>query len=384
MSADLLAVGLTGHFVDCFLYRTQLYLVTLEGHLLAYNVADFEDILHRRLGSRGDYLSYCLFHSRGLGSTDEQREAWWLANRRQGEWSEGSVDWIDIEQLEANSHPLGVSGYSVLDVNIYYDTIYLATNEALLDLDATELGDGVQARPRLTHPCLSTSASLGSIAVACGKAGLTVLLDEFGWAGAKSTKRYAVRSIRTSFAGASVVNYSSSAEFQLYEGEYAEVGTRRNPRRALVALRASDWPIEQYLASVEETVDEPSVQYSFNRGATFYSTAGGKISRTVTRKVGGRHRHAYRPRLIGEFPDTVVSAELLGGGLLLETGKGISFLEPDLGVREVYRGRVISVRVFKRSHRYQGVAAVTTEDGLLLVGAWKRSFKRHRDHAWGR
>jgi hypothetical protein len=128
----LFAVRLSSpSFEDAFVYRTSLYCWTFEGRLRIYSVADIERAIHSG-NEAGSLLTYALFHSRGIGAQVDQVAAW------QDSWSPrferpAPLD-IDAEAIPYVEYRIGLEADSLLDLLIFYDRLYFATDAGLFSL----------------------------------------------------------------------------------------------------------------------------------------------------------------------------------------------------------------------------------------------------------
>jgi hypothetical protein len=365
----LVRVGLTGGFVDAFIYRTQLYVVTLKGELRVYEVSDIEDRLAEEAGRLGNAISYTMFHSRGLGAAPRQKDATSTFRGRVARDEIKSVLWLDGESLPYRSGNLGVPGHAVLDVLIYIDRLYLATEDGLLATDTHSQIEDLGLRSLLPYRCLSAKVSLGAVAASCGEEGLNILFDDFAWLGKRGRKEVADSfSLRAAYAGLGLVNYTSQAEFRFLEGRYEQLGAD-NASRAFVDFKRTGLAQALFQRLTEAAqAEEDEFEYTFNRGPTFFAFLHGKVYRAFIRTVGEQQqRRVTWPRLQATYQGRVVEAQVFGDHILVETLGSVIFVPREGKPTNAYRGPVVSLRAFPRSKRYQALATLVAEKGLVLL-----------------
>jgi hypothetical protein len=358
---NLVQLALSGSFVDGFIYRTQLYVVTSDGELRSYEVRDIEERLSAQAGRRGDAIGYLLFHSRGLGASLNQV----AARRSFDEPKDISID-VDGNAIPHLSYDLGLKGRSVLDVLVYYDHMFVASTEGFWStrLPAMDPRGRVKLERRLDSPSFSADASMGSVAVS-GEAGLTVLFDEFSWLGNRHRKKASNRSIRAEYAGRALVNYRTRNDFRVLTGTVQE---RSKDTDVIVDVSPTQFGLGELVGKLQSEASTEEPEFTSNVRSTFIVLVGGQIL-TVPMRASSKtdERFFQRSRVRGHYTGRVVGAAILGRDLLLETQSGVLVLQDDSYAQNAYEGDVTALRVFPHSRRYLQLALVVGDKGLILM-----------------
>jgi hypothetical protein len=248
---------------------------------------------------------------------------------------------------------------------MYNDRLYLSTDSGLLS--GVPNPRQMQLEHRLPHRCLSTKVSLGAVAASCGSEGLNLLYDDFGWLGAQSKAVTHPFSIRCSYAGLGLVNYTSNVDFDISQAAVSERDART---RAIVGFGSPQFGTIELLETLLEEYGHTSpsaIDYTFNYRSTFVAFIAGKVYSADTRYRGEvQKRTVGRPHVLAEYAGQVVNAQLFGNGVLVETQEAALFLT-DGNSEIAYDGPVVSLRVFPRSVRYQELGVLACKEGLILV-----------------
>jgi len=365
------SLRISGQFVDAFVYRTQLYAVTTTGKLRAYDVSDIEERATREHGEVGRALTYHLFHTKGMGANEQQRAA------RLRFTNTDAFDKLTItlegDELPSVEREIGFPSYEVLDVLIYNDRLYLATDTGLWSALLRGAARDLELNERLPYRCFSAKVSRGAVAASCGDEGLNVIFDDFSWLGRTRKDVPLPRSLRCSYASLGLVNYTSRSSFEMLQGETRQIPDEPSTS-AFVSFSASDFGTAALLERLQALIEDLSVEkidYIFNDGSQFAVFAGGLIIAVQTQYSQGEgRRRSLTPRIVASYEGNVVDAQPLGGGMVVETHKAVSFVHRDVNrAVEVHNGPVSSVRSFPRSYRYQELAVAVGEHCLTLVAA---------------
>lgn len=121
-----------------------------------------------------------------------------------------AVPYLQIEvRFEANA---------LLDLLVFYDRLYLASDGGLLSIDPFDPEDPsrlLRPNQRVADPCYSAAGGLGAVAASCGPEGLRILLDDQRWAGTgRAARKVASESIRAEVGAGTVVNHRSRSDFE--------------------------------------------------------------------------------------------------------------------------------------------------------------------------
>jgi len=352
---------------DVFIYRTQLYCWTFDQRLRIYNVSDIEDAIERYEVDRGPGVCYALFHSRGIGASARQVMSWRSFSAMPPNYLDPIV--IDSESVPYREIPARIDADALLDLLIYYDTLYFATRNGLFVLDLAEnRGDFtsiVVPVARIREACYSTSAGLGAVGASCGPAGLRLLFGGIEVNGSEPppVKKVSDISIRSDIGYGSVVNYPSRSEYEFLSGPIIATArggmlTDVSPSRVLVSseLRESTsagvtegeyvlWDRSRLLVFEDEEVWSLSVVRSAD-----------------VRKLNRRRDVASYGELVGR----IISVVRIGRSFALESDKALVLISSN-DHQVVSTGPVIALRSYPRSHRYQRLATATSEQGVWML-----------------
>jgi hypothetical protein len=366
---SLVRVWISGSFVDTFIYRTQLYVVTLHGELRVYQVADVERRLAADFGGQGHAVAYMMFHSKGLGASEEQGSAGRTYSRYMEPDRQRELR-LEGDAIPYRSYDLGRSGHSVLDMLIYCDRLFLATEEGLFAAEAEPRQESLKLENRLGFPCLSAKASFGAVAASCGEDGLNVLLNELSWLGpSRSTRKLASVSIRSAYASLGLVNYQSRTDFSVFDGATSlETVPSRQGFVEFSPTATSAVDLKARVAEILGSDGNQDLDYAGNVGSTFVAAGGGKIATVAIRRDSASGRRSFlNPHLRGTYENVLVNVQILDADLLIETQESVIVLPDGEEALAAYEGAATSVRVFPRSKRYLALATVVAREGLMLM-----------------
>jgi len=292
-----------------------------------------------------------------------------MAWRRVAE-SDGFDATIDIpaEDVPYVEVALDLDASSLLDMLIFYDRLYFATDGGLFSLGSQgiEVNNRVH-RPelRVSDPYYSASAGLGAVAASCGSKGLRLLLHDFDseGRGTKSTKA-AGESLRAELGYGSVVNFKSLTDYEFLVG-----ATEKGPRGENILIstrRASksfDGPSERLIEQ-----DPPDyVLWDRSRLLVFVDGQGVSVGvdiRSDARPLGRSRTVVHYGGVLG----SVLSAAVLKGAVSIEGEHAVAVVADNDETAVAPTGAVISMRTYPRSHRYKRLVTVTSETGLWMIG----------------
>jgi hypothetical protein len=370
---------LAGDIEDAFIYRSTLVCWTFDETVILINVQDLEQLLERELGVLGGAAAHLLFHSFGVGAREQQASAWRVVkDSPEFETMTQPVIKLRLDQLPRISQPVRLDANDLLDLLIYWDTLYLATDTGLYSAPFThEHPEWLLApRRRMRFPCYSAAASLGSVAASCADYGLRVVFDvEHSLAplDRPRSRVLADLSVRAEYVGSGLLNYTSHSEFQAFNGSLTEQRQDRTSQRLLSGLRKSHLDTEQVLARLSED-DHGQWDLVFSLRSRLYVLSNG-LARSITlRNQKGELTPLGRFRSVATYDGEPLSATTVHRSLLIETADAVLALgvsgEHSIrdGMNELPTGPVVALRSFPRSHRYRNLAVATAESGLWLIG----------------
>lgn len=361
---------------DAFVYRTSLYCWTYDNRLRVYSIADLEYAARVSRPQASALTNYVLFHSKGLGASRDQLDAWYSWRESNDlindDADEDSIDdppiVIDGEGLPYVEASVQMESDALLDLLIYYDRLYMATNGGLYAIepfDPALTTDHLYTERRVADACYSASAGLGTVAASCGRKGLRLVLDDFQWAShGRLTRKASDESVRAEIGYGSVVNHRSRSDY-----EFLATTIESTPKgHVLVDTRRADIVRSQ---GIEERFGQgnENIEFTFwDRSRLVMFTDGAVVSTSVV--ASDSHRRLNKSRELGAYGGVigeVISAARVGRSFVVEASESIAFLSSDR-IRQVDTGRIVSLRTYPNSHRYQRLATATSEKGLWIFG----------------
>ena len=373
-----------GQFDDVYLYMDHIVAITASKTYRFYNLtaiaSHLESILPNNLSvptfmfSRNDWIGSksfkTLFTNVGVATAFQQALVSFPA----------PYVALDEPQFRLAEYDINIPDLRyVLDVTVYNQRLYLGTDKGLFhhDFEWSEPGVSVEkAEQRLDYKCYSANANYGSVNASCGTYGLHTVFDEFAWSGDISTgfHQTAKRSMRTSWAGSDLVNYSAARSVAFLHGESEQVTLPDSKRKASIVTEFAeiehafdelfDLIRDQYEISKEE------IQFIYNSNNwVFLNTFGGKLySVRLGRSDDGRPTVKASTAAEGQS-DRVVDATMSWLGLVAETDEKVLLFRNGVW-HSIVDTPVISARAFVRSKRYRHVIAVVTGEGILLCSVF--------------
>lgn len=338
--------------LDAFAYRGFLYVLTFDGRLLTYDVRQLTSNLEEEHGVAGLAAAYALFSSKGIGADAKTKSAW------------NSFNHSSSSLFRIRSSPTAISRTSVeasahLDMRIFYDQIFLATNLGTyrLRLDRTGLFPEHDLKPErmVTEPTESLNTGMGAIAASLGDEGLAVFLD----ISAKDTPRQTrieSRSLRSSIGWGRTVNHPTHDSYELLETNTVK-DTSGNVKLVSVSLDKE--------VSRPEGIRQDGTYAFWESGRMLVGTRSGVAS------LGRLTAHGRRREVATSFDRAEpLSLSVTGNRCIVtESPEHISAARGDRRVL-IHTGEAASVRTFGGSQRYQRLVASTVEGGLLLTAVF--------------
>lgn len=288
---------------------------------------------------------------------------------------------LNPSQYQLNEIGLEISANIILDTNIYNGRIYLGTDNGLYHGDFDWGRDNVDLASSFTRrsdtKCVSTTVGYGAINASCGDQGLYSGFDEFGWIKFQKKnglRKVAEKSFRSTWLAYDVVNYTSSTELTLLrtsrEKLKSETGKPTGSRQVLTGIGTERVDLGYLLEHVQAEfgVSKESLQYVYNsKHDVFIHTLDGNFYsiEISLQKIGGpkiRFTRTYKGK-----GTRILSAHPTDVGLIIETDKRV-FLFANERWWSIMESAVLSIRTFPRSKRFRNLVALTTEEGLHLVG----------------
>lgn len=347
---------------DVFVYRSSMYAWAFERRLRIYSIADLQAAVIRADPAKGAAVAYWLFHSRGFGSDELQRNA-----VIEDEIIKPYSLEIDLSSVPYRSVAVSAEAGSVMDMLVYYNTLYLASDGGLLTVDVSAneaISDRVRPLQRIKVPCVSMSGGLGAVAASCGRNGLHILFDTFEPDALKGRKVSDV-SLRAELGSATVVNHLSRSEIQFFSGD--TVSRTRARGRVLSDVRESTID-DVSRRRIQGASEHPGDFTIWDQSRLVVFDRDGIRSVGVSRDRDKRGLTRSRQMSTNPLDRPILSACRIGSAFVVETPTGLTFMHPDEPPKDVATGPVIGLRSYQRSLRYLRLATATSETGLWLLG----------------
>ncbi|MDI2034755.1 hypothetical protein PJL15_01877 [Paenarthrobacter nitroguajacolicus] len=335
--------------LDVFAYRGFLFVLTFNGRILQYDVAELARQMQSEAEESGLAIAYGLFSSKGIGAWPEMKTAWQSFH-------------LSEQRLKITPIPMARSRFVIeasahLDMRVFYNQMFLATDTGTIRIPLGPRGTLPEDREDIEllvdKPTESLSTGLGAVGASLGDEGLAVFTN-VGSKGKSSLIRLDIRSLRSSIGWGNTVNHPTHDSYEVLPSEVAE---SKSGRRTLVGVRA---PAE--VATDSETLDEDSY-------------AVWESGRLLVGNMSGVDSHG---RFTGRRRSLTYSSD--GSPLLWLGATGNRCIVTETPTRvEVMRGEestvlfegpTASIRTFPSSQRYRRLIASTVEGGFLLSAAF--------------
>lgn len=334
---------------DIFAYRGWIYVLTFDGHVLAYPTSELARELAYAHRAKGAIAAYALFSAKGIGATSEAREAW-------KSFDHASNVVLTARAPAPSDVGFQVESQSVLDLHAYYDRLYVATNRGTwcATIETSRSAPGTLTSPqRLTSDATeSLSVGMGAVAASLGPNGLAVFLD--AWKPRPSRQsRIDRESLRSSLGWGQATNYPTDSSYEVLEVERRD----HRGRPVLDTVRAPEADRVQLSEETYALWDGGRLLVADRRGVSSL----GRATRTSRHRPVAESKTTRRPLWVGTTGNRLVVTEYADS---LQVGRGDSMVT-------LHRGPSASVRTFSGSHRYRRLIAATVEGGLLLSAVFR-------------
>lgn len=375
---------LPGKFEDAFVYMGRLLILTEDRALQIYSLDEIVQYLEEKIPaalpvptlmfSRNDWLVSSLFGSlvknRGtfeaiLATFDSFPEPYFV---------------LDEPRLILKEEQLRVSANVILDINIYNGRLYMGADTGFYHIDIQwDQSDTIVAEKvekRHDARCLNTSAKSGAVNASCGDAGLFTAIDDFQWfyrnkRHAEMT-RLADKSLKTAWFNFDLMNYPTHITPFLLRSERrnisAQSGFDREPQ-VLTELGKNRVYLDDLFGMMQDKYDfQPEmVQFTYNTNNVLFihTTTGNFYSAGMYLRdnvLNVRFTKTYKganSRILSAHPCRV--------GTVIETDDRVWLFAHGKWIL-LFDTAVLSVRTFTRSRRFQNLVALTSEEGLFLIG----------------
>lgn len=377
---------LPGRFEDAFIYMGRIVVFTERRTVQLWDldkIAEYvsEVVPHSNpvpslMFSRNDWISSGIFHAilRNRDVATSIASAFDLFPQPFFE--------VKTEQFQISEQDLEIPARVLLDMNIYQSRIYIGADSGLyhVDVDWEDDKKPLQGRPRKRTDarCIRTSVGFGTVNASCGSEGLLSAVNEFGWiergTESKALRKVADESLRSAWLYSDLMNYSSSVLPLLLKSEYeiAPRGETRPEREYRVVTAIGTERIDlTYLFDIihdQYGVEKESIQYTYNSSSVIFihTIDGNFYSLGIRTPRQGRPQLKFRRTYKGA-QTRILSANATSAGLVVETDHRILLFSRNDWF-PILESEVISVRTFPRSRRYRNIVALTTENGVIIVG----------------
>ncbi|MBK9944494.1 MAG: hypothetical protein IPP13_23100 [Kouleothrix sp.] len=375
-----------GQYEDAYLYSGCLLLLGEDRTLRVYNLRRLMAVLETNypelapvltlMFSRNDWLG--AYHLKAFLRNDYIR----AAVARAFEKLSLPFAVADSDDMLINIQDLKINDTSVLDMLIYNRRLYLGATGGLYHFElnwrsaTVEIVD--EPRKRIDARCVNTLAGYGTVNASCGKEGLFASIDEFGWLQSKRNgfpemRPLASRSLSTSWMNYDLVNYTSYDNPYILRNSHIKLNYSAGldaERTVLTEFGAQALDIGELFQRLQDqyNFDKNAIQYTYNTDNVLIAhTVDGQFYSLKFRfKDEGLPEYRFT-RTQNRIGARILSASQANPGVVIETDDQVLLLA-DGGWIPLHEAPVIAVRTFPRSERYNHIAAITTEEGVLLVG----------------
>lgn len=244
-----------------------------------------------------------------------------------------------------------VESLAVLDLHVYYNRIYVATDAGTWSASLSPLKGGGRAledQRQLTRLASeSLAVGMGAVAVSLGANGLGIYLN--AWKnGALEEVRVERESRRSTLDWGRATNYPDDSSYETLEIERVRHGAR------------------SYLRGIRPSVGGP-VELSENEYALWNR---GRLLVANGRNVESRGHASPRSRRTQlasfEASRRPISVSVTGNSMVVtESSSALEVARSDDRLT-VYEGPIGSIRTFPGSQRYRRLIAATVEGGFIL------------------
>lgn len=335
--------------LDVFAYRGFLFVLTFEGRLLQYDIAQLATEMHNADDKAGLAVAYGLFSSKGIGSSPEMRTAW--------KGFPNSSHRLTIKPAPMARSSFLVDAAAHLDMRIFYNQIFLATDVGTFRVPLQQQGTLPDSRAEMERlvdkPTESLSTGLGAVGASLGDEGLAVF-TEVGTKEKRRQTRLEVRSLRSSIGWGNTVNHPTHDSYEVLS---SKVSADKSGHKTLVGVSLPTGP-----ASNSESLGEDAYAV-WETGRLLVGSASGVNSHG---RFTGRQRNltysteGHTPLWLGATGNRCIVTET-PHRIIVTRGDESALL---------HAGPAASIRTFPGSIRYKRLIAATVEGGILLSAAF--------------
>jgi hypothetical protein len=379
----LVRLFIPGEFEDAFVYMGRLLALTTEGSLKFYHLEPIVDSLESELPGVRSLLRILFLRNEWLNeqfSTMRQNEPIQKAINSSLDVVSTTLQPSDhvIESSLEDERDIGSVSLPILDIDVYYQRLYMASVGGLyhLDLDWSPNSDFMSSRPMKRHDArsMSCTSGFGTVNVSCGDDGLFSAFQEFGTISRPTNGHFrqtADRSVRTSWLSRDLMNYRTMSEPVLLESQQERSTPRGNEREKWLVTSIGERTVglESVLrrALYESGEADSEASFVFNSRNTLFLYTGGRRLVTVGMKpLRGDGLNVSYVRKQESIDDDVLDMRFCNAGTVIETGEAVKLFNEGTWY-ELYKGAILTVRTFPRAVHYRNLIVVTTEAGITIL-----------------
>jgi hypothetical protein len=379
----ILRLFFPGSFEDAQLYMGHLVVFSTERDVRLVEIQELTEDLEARYPAWKGVLTFCFARNDWLTSGAMTSLA---RNPALAQTLNATVDGLAATDLALDEHDVDLLGLQdfkqeadvILDTVFYGSRLYLGTSAGLFDYDIDWQRLTVDmSRERLEARCVSATAEYGAVNASCEDEGLFTGYDEFGWRGFSANgmpelTQTAPRSVRTSWYGTDLVNYSGPAQPELLRASVEEVnvdsGVVERERKVVTSFGAPTDELDVVVGELgtQRKVPQDDVQFVWNSSRAFFINTHNHGFFTAYRTMKTDSGIGFRRH--GSTNGRVVGVHRFAGGWIVETDFRAYILTGGELV-ELLDEEPLSVRTFEGSKRYKRLIAITVENGVHLISA---------------
>jgi hypothetical protein len=376
-----------GTFEDAYLYMGWLVVVTAEQSFRLYSLDEIVAGIGNRLPGSA-YIADLMFrHNEWLTS------AQFRSLTKTPSATQDIITQFDTfpkpyqipAEVRHEERYIRVGTNVMLDYLIYNRQIYLGSRDGLfsafVDWDSDVPILPREFEKRLDARCMSITGRFGAIVASCGDEGL-LWAAEGGYRSDEEQRpqwdRAEDKSVRARWLANGIINYKTATDPNLLgikKGRSRERLSEDEGDLVVTAIGDERVPLQQYLLSeiknhTPDVFDANLIQYIFNSDkVVFIFTYDGHFFALDVkgRRVGPpqlRFSHTYKGA-----GTRILSAASTKLGAVLETDhRVLHFANGDW--TDILNSPALSVRTFPNAKNFHNLIAVTTEQGVYLVGVF--------------
>jgi hypothetical protein len=375
-----------GNYEDAYLYMGWLVVVTAQRSFRFYSLDEIVAAIGKQVPASA-YIAELMFrHNEWLTSAQFRSLTRTPSSTHDiaAQFDLFPKPYLQIPpEVGFHEHDVRIGTNVVLDYLIYNRQMYVGSKDGLfsafVDWESDLPSLPSQFERKLDARCLNLTGKFGAIVASCGDDGL-LWSAEGAYLGHETVRpqweRAEDKSVRARWLASGIINYKTATDPNLLEIKKTRSRERLSEDQGdsvVTAIGEERIPLQEYLLSeirnhTPDVFDADLIQYIFNSDKIvfIYTLDRHFFALDVKgRKVGPpqvRFSHTYKGA-----GTRILSAATTKLGAVLETDHKVwHFANGDW--TSVLDSPAISVRTFPNAKSFHNLIAITTEEGVYLVG----------------